>query len=167
MSSKYEMRVSPDGEIVAIRSRGNEGRSWSASGGYIYTDDEVADWPPLVPQPPRWKSEKLALDEYSMLWEHGKNRKGDHMDALKHVVGVLLYGDPIAPDPEPELRQWGVRGPNIVTVPIHSINVLNATLKQLPKSCYPVTRTRTNDDPTWFDWRELTAAEATEAGIAR
>lgn len=45
----------------------------------------------------RYDAERLALDEYSMLWEKSRGTKGDHMKAMAHVVGVLLYGDDRAP----------------------------------------------------------------------
>lgn len=52
-----------------------------------------------VPKPlERYDVERLALDEYSMLWEKSKGTMGDHMAAMKHVVGVLLYGDAAAPE---------------------------------------------------------------------
>lgn len=51
-----------------------------------------------VPKPlDRYDAEQLALDEYSMLWEKSRGTVGDHMKAMKHVVGVLLYGDDRAP----------------------------------------------------------------------
>lgn len=52
-----------------------------------------------VPKPlDRYDAERLALDEYSMLWEKSRGTRGEHMAAMKHTVGVLLYGDDRAPE---------------------------------------------------------------------
>lgn len=48
----------------------------------------------------RHAAEKLARDEYSMLWAPSRKRQGDHERALRHVVGVLLFGDDRAPEPD-------------------------------------------------------------------
>ena len=47
----------------------------------------------------RYDSERLALDEYSMACQRTggvPKTAADHIRALRHVVGVLLYGEPIA-----------------------------------------------------------------------
>lgn len=43
--------------------------------------------------------ERLALDEYSMVWERARHKNtGDHLKAMKHVVGVLIFGDATIPE---------------------------------------------------------------------
>lgn len=44
-----EVRLSPDGDIVAIRNRFSVHWPWNGSNGNGYTDDHVRDWTPLLP----------------------------------------------------------------------------------------------------------------------
>jgi hypothetical protein len=47
-----EVRLSPDGQAVAIRNRDSQHWPWNGTHGCVwtaYSDEQVADWTPLLP----------------------------------------------------------------------------------------------------------------------
>lgn len=44
-----EVRLSPDGNVAALRFEDHDGWPWAATDSGYYTDAEVSDWTPLLP----------------------------------------------------------------------------------------------------------------------
>jgi hypothetical protein len=94
-----EVRRSPDGQIVATK-RGDWAMSWRDSDGYDRSDDDVADWTPLVPA-------ATATDPASL-------PRGTWLSGM----GVYALRVPPDPDNDPDDQQpWLVIDPVGVITP--------------------------------------------------
>lgn len=113
-----------------------------------------ADAVELVPAAPkfdaRFKAEEKARNEFSMIWENSPKRQSDHDRALKHVVGVLLFGDADVPEPG-ALQEWAVEHPEVLVSAHRSLASVHFTLSKLPGGVL-VTRIRESDKDEWPKW---------------
>ena len=133
----------------------NDGRhiKWHEPGiGHRLMKQLPPDAVTLIVQPPRWQAEQTARDEYSMIWTKGRGRVGDHEKALKHALGVVLYGDRPAPE-SGSLQQWAVSSPSVPLEPHNSREAVMFTLAQVPDG-HIVTRVRENDTDPWPAWKD-------------